>query len=158
MIQFKNLRVLVAVPLLAAALAVAGCETKQGQGTVAGAVVGGAVGSLFGSGSGKVLAIGAGAVIGGIAGNQIGKKMDERDKREASLAMRQAQAAPAGSQVNWSNPDSGNRGTIEVTREGADGAGNNCREFKHTVQVDGEVREDTGIACQRSDGKWVTIE
>jgi len=158
MLQIRRTYLMATAPLLAMALLLAGCETKQQQGTVAGAVVGGAVGSLFGSGSGRVLAIGAGAVLGGIAGNQIGKKMDERDRREASLAMREAQSAPTGSGVNWNNPDSGNSGTIEVTREGTDGVGNKCREFKHTVQVDGETREDTGTACQRSDGKWVTIE
>ena len=156
--HLRKTSMLITAPLLAAALMLAGCETKQQQGTVAGAVVGGAVGSLFGSGSGRVLAIAGGAVIGGIAGNQIGKKMDERDKRQASLAMREAQSAPKGSRVNWNNPDSGNSGTIEVTREGTDGVGNKCREFKHTAQVGGETREDTGVACQRSDGKWVTIE
>jgi len=158
MLLIRKTLMMTTAPLLAVALLLAGCETKQQQGTVAGAVVGGAVGSLFGSGTGRVLAIGAGAVIGGIAGNQIGKGMDQRDRREASLAMREAQSAPTGSSVNWNNPDSGNSGTIEVTREGTDGIGNRCREFKHVADVNGQTREDTGIACQRSDGTWVTIE
>lgn len=157
MIQLRRISALVVVPFVAA-LVLAGCETKQQQGTVAGAVVGGAVGSLFGSGTGKVLAIGAGAVLGGIAGNQIGKGMDQRDKREASLALRKAQAAPVGEKVAWNNPDSGNNGSIEVTRQGANQQGHECREFKHVATVDGQTREDMGVACRRSDGKWVTIE
>lgn len=158
MSQLRRPFLMVAAPLMAAALLVAGCETKQQQGTVAGAVVGGAVGALFGSGTGKVLAIAGGAVLGGITGNLIGAKMDERDKREAQVAMLKAQSSPPGSRINWSNPESGNNGTVEVTREGSDSSGNKCREFKHTAMVDGETREDTGVACQRSDGKWVTIE
>ena len=55
MLQFRRSFVVITAPLLAAVLMVAGCETKQQQGTVAGAVVGGVVGSLFGSGSGRVL-------------------------------------------------------------------------------------------------------
>jgi uncharacterized protein YcfJ len=46
-------------------------EDKKLRGQVAGGATGAAVGSLFGSGSGKALAVGAGAVLGTIAGGKI---------------------------------------------------------------------------------------
>jgi len=156
--QSRNATAIVLAPVLAAALLVAGCETKQEQGTVAGAVVGAGVGAFFGSGSGKVAAIAGGAVLGGITGNLIGRELDKKDKAEAQKAMKKAETAPVGEKVAWNNPDSGNSGAVEVTQEGTDADGNMCREFKHTVQIDGETREDTGVACKREeDGKWVTV-
>jgi len=157
MFQSRNLTAFVVAPVLAAALFLAGCETKQEQGTVAGAVVGAGVGALFGSGGGKVAAIAGGAVLGGITGNLIGRELDKKDKAEAQKAMTKAEEAPVGEKVAWNNPDTGNSGTIEATKEGTDADGNMCREFKHTVQVKGETREDTGVACKRDDGTWVTV-
>ena len=52
MIQVRRSLIIATAPLLAMALLVAGCETKQGQGTVAGAVVGGMTslpGAVFGA-------------------------------------------------------------------------------------------------------------
>lgn len=48
-------------------------------GTVTGVVIGGALGSLVGGGSGKTVATVAGAAGGGYAGNQIQKNMQEKD-------------------------------------------------------------------------------
>lgn len=61
----------------------AGCQTmgpKETGGTLIGAVGGGLVGSAFGSGTGKVVAVGVGAIGGGLLGNYIGKNMDDGDK------------------------------------------------------------------------------
>ena len=154
----RNLTMIVAAPLLVAALLVSACETKQQQGTVAGAAVGAGVGSFFGKGSGRVFAIAGGALAGGFIGNRVGKKMDDRDKREAQVAATKAETAPVGETVEWSNPDSGNSGSIEVVQEGTDANGNMCRDLKHTVTADGDTQTDTGVICQNADGKWVTIE
>jgi len=156
--QSRKITALIVAPAFAAAMTVAACETKEQQGTVAGAVVGGAVGSLFGSGKGRVLAIAGGAIVGGFIGNRVGKNMDDKDRREAQAAAKKAETAPVGEEIAWSNPDSGNNGTIEVTREGMDADGNNCREFKHTVTAGGETETATGVACKRPDGKWVTVQ
>jgi len=149
---------MIVAPLLAAAMLVSACETKEQQGTVAGAVVGAGVGSLFGSGSGRVWAIAGGAVAGAFIGNRVGKSMDDRDRREAAAAQKQAETAPVGEQIAWNNPDSGNSGTVEVVQEGTDADGNNCRQFKHTVTAGGETQTKTGVACKRADGKWVTVD
>lgn len=72
-------RLPILVAASAALLLVAGCAdrtiTKETQGQIVGGVTGAAVGSLFGSGSGNALMIGAGAVVGTIAGGEIAKGM-----------------------------------------------------------------------------------
>ena len=156
--QSRKITAIVVAPIFAAAMLVTACETKEQQGTVAGAVVGAGVGSLFGSGGGRVAAIAGGAVVGGFIGNRVGKSMDDKDKREAQAAARKAETAPVGEKVEWSNPDSGNNGTIEVTKEGTDSEGNLCREFTHTANVDGETETTKGMVCKRKDGKWVTVK
>ena len=76
-------KLLIASGIILAAGLAAGCETldKQGvsretQGTVGGAVAGGAVGAAASGGS----AIGTigGAVVGGAVGNEMGERYDEK--------------------------------------------------------------------------------
>ncbi|PKO71482.1 MAG: osmotically inducible lipoprotein OsmB [Betaproteobacteria bacterium HGW-Betaproteobacteria-14] len=67
------------VAVLGAALALTGCSTpmtRQDVGTVTGAVVGGAAGSVL-TGGNAVGTVG-GAAVGGYIGNRIGKDMDRR--------------------------------------------------------------------------------
>ncbi len=156
--QSRRITAAVVAPVFAAAMLVTACETKEQQGTVAGAVVGAGVGSLFGSGGGRVAAIAGGAVVGGFIGNRVGKNMDDKDRRQAQAAQKQAETAPVGEQIAWNNPDSGNSGTVEVVQEGQDADGNNCRQFKHTVNAGGETQAKTGVACKRADGTWVTVD
>src|SRR5690348_11536119 len=68
--------------LLFTSISLMGCSdmSKQDIGTMGGALAGGLIGSQFGGGSGKVLAIGAGAIAGALVGSAIGKNMDETDK------------------------------------------------------------------------------
>ena len=56
----------------------AGCENidKTTQGQIIGGATGAAVGSLFGSGTGNALAIGAGAVAGTIIGGNVAEGMN----------------------------------------------------------------------------------
>lgn len=156
--QSRRITAAIVAPVFAAAMLVTACETKQQQGTVAGAAVGAGVGSFFGKGSGRVFAIAGGALVGGFIGNRVGKNMDERDKRQAQAAAKEAETAPVGDTIEWSNSDSGNSGSIQVVDEGTDADGNLCRDLKHTVNAGGETQTDTGVICQRDDGTWVTVE
>lgn len=58
-----------------AVLTLASCESvpleRRTQGMILGGATGAAVGSLFGGGSGRVIATGVGAVVGAIAGSEI---------------------------------------------------------------------------------------
>ena len=60
------------------ALGLSGCSMdKQDTSTLAGAAVGGLVGSQFGHGGGAVAATVGGAALGGLAGHHLGK--DDKD-------------------------------------------------------------------------------
>jgi len=53
-----------------------GTISSQSIGTVAGGAGGALLGSAFGGGTGKLLAVGAGAVGGALVGNSVGKTID----------------------------------------------------------------------------------
>lgn len=142
----------------------AGCETmqnggtKQTVGTAGGAIIGGILGSKVGGGSGQLWATGAGALIGALAGAEIGKSLDRADQQYIANANQRAQTAPVGETINWSNPESGNYGSVTPTRVGTDAnSGNVCREYQQTIYVGGEQQTGYGTACQQSDGSWKIV-
>jgi len=144
-------------PVLALALVVSACEsagTKQTVGTLGGAAGGALLGSQFGHGTGQLVAVGIGTLLGAFVGSEIGKSLDDTDRLKAQAAAQQAYAAPIGQQVNWNNPNSGNRGTITTTRDGYTNSGSYCREYQQTIIVGGRSERAMGTACQQPDGTW----
>jgi surface antigen len=148
---------------VATLLAVSACGSddrtmsKENVGTAVGAVLGGLLGSQIGHGGGRVVGGVAGVLIGGFLGREIGKSMSERDREKASEAQSRAVDAPVGRSISWSNPESGNSGSITPTRDGRDSSGNKCREFRNTVTIDGKQEVATGTACQQNDGSWRVV-
>lgn len=149
--------------VLAIAVAISGCAiTKQDAGTVIGGGLGGFLGSQFGSGSGKKIAIGAGAVLGAFLGNKVGASLDQADQ----MAMNQTlNNVPAGESVQWQNPNGGH--TVQVTpttppqesrvRTNRGTVNTVCREYQTTITVEGRQQQGYGTACRRSDGSWQLI-
>src|SRR6266852_6647278 len=157
------------VRLSAAALAMlslAACagtpETGQGPkentGTLVGAVAGGLIGSQFGGGTGERIAAGlAGAAIGGMIGNRIGAGMDDEDKQRAYAAQMQAlESGRSGAAVPWKNPDSGRYGSV-VPGPAYQSNGLQCRQYSHTVYIDGRPQVARGNACRNQDGTWTAV-
>ncbi|CAO3438272.1 RT0821/Lpp0805 family surface protein [Azospirillum doebereinerae] len=147
--------------LIAALLSttLAGCQTgsmgtKEGVGTVGGAVAGGLIGSRFGGGSGKLVAVGIGTLLGAFAGRELGSSLDRADQTYADQAATRAYAAPIGQQIRWNNPQSGNQGTIVPIRDGYAEGGAYCREFQQTIVVGGRTEQAHGTACRQPDGSW----
>lgn len=123
-------------------------------GTGAGAVLGGVVGSQFGRGSGKVLGTVVGAVAGGIIGNDIGRKLDQRDRALAQDAEFEAlERGESNRPRRWTNPENGRYGDIVPTPP-YQRAGLDCRDYTHTVYVDGRRETMRGTACRNRDGSW----
>lgn len=145
--------------IIAASLAIAGsaaaCNTPSGStvGGVAGAGLGGLLGSQFGSGTGQIAAIIGGAMIGGLLGSTVGDYMDEQDQQQAQIATQQAVASP-GQQVAWSNPQTGNSGTVQTTAPVQYAPQTNCSKYYQTVYVNGRSETIEGWACQKADGVW----
>ena len=147
----------------AAALALTACAQneagpKESIGTLLGAVVGGVAGSQVGSGRGQLVATGVGTLLGAYLGNEIGKSLDRADRLYMQQAEQQATVAPISETIAWSNPDSGNYGTVTPKREGTHQVtGEYCREFQQTVTVGGRSEEAYGTACRREDGTWEIV-
>lgn len=142
---------LVALPLLA------GCANNQEGGTVAGAVAGGLIGNSFGRGNGKVLATVAGAVVGGVIGSEIGRKLDQRDRMLARQAEMDAlERGESGRSYRWRNPDNGRYGEVVPSRAYRRGP-QDCRDYTHTVYIDGRPEAMRGTACRNPDGTWSNV-
>ncbi|HET6390805.1 RT0821/Lpp0805 family surface protein [Hyphomicrobium sp.] len=150
------------LPVMAAALLCA-CSNGQGgvdntgTGLVLGSIAGGVIGNQFGKGSGNVAATVAGAVVGGIVGSQIGKSLDERDRRLAEEAEYDAlERGQSGSPRQWRDPETGHYGEIVPSKPYKRGVAD-CRDYTHTVYIDGRPQKVHGTACRSSDGTWQSV-
>src|SRR5262245_65518312 len=142
---------------LVASFGLAACETRQESGTAIGAITGAVIGNQFGKGGGKGAATFAGAVIGGIVGNSIGRDLDARDRELARQAEYDAwERGTPGRPVRWRNPDNGRYGEI-VPEAYYDRSGSRCRDFVHTVWIDGRRQQMRGTACRNPDGTWTQV-
>lgn len=150
-----------AASALAVTLMLAGCSPDAGpresSGAVIGGVTGGVLGSLVGRGTGdagRLATTAFGAALGAIVGGQIGRNMDERDRQ---YAYETANMSLSRNRVQyWNNPSNGHRGEFRPRRSYMRG-GYWCRDFVHTIWVDGQPDYVEGTACQRPDGSWGVV-
>lgn len=148
---------LLTVAIASALAAACGPGDKATTGTVVGAVAGGVVGNQLARGPGRVAATAAGAVVGGIIGHEIGRRMDEADRRAAMAAeYRALEYGQSGSETPWRNPETGHYGTVVPGKPYV--ANNlNCREYTHTIYIDGRPETVRGRACRQPDGTWRSV-
>src|SRR5271170_3369683 len=132
---------------------------KEAGGTAAGAVAGGVIGNAIGGSAGNRLAgTVIGAAVGGFLGNRIGAALDDEDKRRAYAAQMQAlETGPSGAPVAWRNPESGRYGNV-VPGPVYQANGGSCRQYTHTVYIDGQPQTGRGTACRNPDGTWTAVE
>ena len=135
-----------------------GTGPRENTGTLVGAVAGGLIGSQFGGGAGERVAAGiAGAALGGLIGNRIGAGMDDEDKQRAYAAQMQAlESGRSGAAVAWKNPDSGRYGSV-VPGPAYQANGLQCRQYTHTIYIDGKPQVARGSACRNPDGTWTAV-
>jgi surface antigen len=146
----------VAASALALSLVVAGCSgdpgPRTGEGIAFGALTGGLLGALTGRPGNAV----AGAVVGGLVGGMIGNALDEEDRRMAYAAELEAlESEGPGVPHSWR----GRRGygTIVVGPPYAYASYQRCREYTHTIYIDGRPQTARGIACRNPDGSWTPL-
>jgi surface antigen len=150
----------IAMTLVAATLA--GCASDAGpreqNGAVAGAVAGGIAGALLGGrGGGRVAGAAVGALAGGLLGGAIGASLDERDRRRAYAAEMQAlEYGQDGAPVGWRGEQSGYYGTV-VPGPYYETSGRRCRQYTHTIYINGQPQAARGTACRNPDGSWTPI-
>ncbi len=146
------------------ALLVSACESMEERpgetmGTLIGAGLGAIVGSKIGDGNGQTVATAIGALAGAWAGNQLGKALDEKDKQQAEqVAQGSLENNESGVSSTWSNPDSGNSGSITPTNTYQTADGEDCRDFESTITVDGKTEAALGRACRQPDGSWLIVQ
>jgi len=151
------------IPLSVVAM-LAGCSNGEGgvdhqsTGLVLGSVAGGILGNQIGKGKqGTALATVAGAVVGGIVGSEIGKNLDERDRQLAQEAEYDAlERGQSGISRQWRDPDNGHYGEIVPSRPYKRGVAD-CRDYTHTIYIDGRPQQMRGTACRNSDGTWQNV-
>lgn len=144
---------------LAALTALAGCQSyggpREGIGALGGAVAGGLVGSQIGSGSGQVLATVGGAVLGGLLGAELGRQLDQQAQQQYYAAQFQAlETGRAGAPVAW---QSQNYSGQVVPGQPYQINSTLCRDYTHTVYIEGRPEVVTGTACRQSDGTWRNV-
>ena len=147
--------------VLAVSAVLAGCgangPTREDTGMVLGGVAGGIVGNQIGKGRGNTLATVAGVVVGGIVGSQIGRGMDERDRVLAQEAEYEAlERGNSGVARQWRNPDNGRYGEIVPSKPYKRGTAD-CRDYTHTIYMDGRPQQMRGTACRNPDGTWQNV-
>ena len=143
--------------MAAASLTLAGCMgggPKQDAGAITGAVAGAIVGGAVGNGN--LGAVAVGALVGGFIGNEIGANLDANDRRLAVDAeFRALEYGRAGVPVQWR----GRSGRYGDVIAGAQYRVNdtNCRDYTHTIYIDGRPEVARGTACRQPDGTWQPV-
>ena len=101
------------------------------------------------SGSGESTGAASPVVLGGVISSQV--KENERQRAyEAQLS-----AMLSGQRTTWRG-DSGSYGFIEPCAA-VDGLASSCRDYTHTVYIDGRPQRGSGKACRQPDGTWQII-
>jgi len=134
----------------------AGTYNKATTGAALGALTGTALAYGLGKDSSKKnLWLIAGAAAGGMIGNNIGAKLDERDRLLLGQTFQNTlETAPTNSVGSWNNPNTGNSGTVTPTQTMISAHNQPCREFTTTVNIGGELSQAYGTACRQNDGSW----
>jgi surface antigen len=156
----RSLRFLMVFPAVAGVVACSspdGSFTKADSGMVMGGIAGGILGNQIGKGRGNVVATVAGVVAGGLIGSEIGRRLDERDRKLAEAAEYDAlERGQSGVSREWRNPDSGRYGEIVPSKPYKRGEAD-CRDYTHTVYIDGRPERMRGTACRNPDGTWNNV-
>lgn len=142
--------------VLSSVISLSGCATldRADKGEIIGGVLGGVIGSQVGDGRGQTIAIIVGSIAGSMIGRQIGENMDEADRRNTALALRDNRT---GEGATWINPDNGTRYTVTPTRT-YESSNAPCREFRVNADVgDQPDQQVNGTACLQADGSWMIV-
>jgi surface antigen len=140
------------------ALMLASCAGEPGPKTGAGIATGAAAGALIGAATGRSAGSAvAGALIGGIVGGSIGNALDERDRRRAYAAEMEAlEYGGPGAPVSWEG-ERGVHGTIVAGPVYPQANYSRCRQYTHTIYIQGRPQAARGVACRNPDGTWTQV-
>lgn len=97
------------------------------------------------------------ALGGGLAGRAAGPALSQRELRQALEAeYRALEYTPAGQTVAWGQSGSAPRGEVVAGAPYRVGS-QNCRQYVHSLSVDGRAASARGGACRNEDGSWTPL-
>lgn len=140
------------------ALSLGACQTgstSETVGTLGGAAGGALLGSQFGGGSGKLATTAIGTLLGAFAGREIARRLDSNSESRAMAAERDA--AAGNRTITWNNPQDNSRGSVRPGRTYENAGGQTCRDYTHTITVEGKRETAHGTACMQPDGTWQLV-
>ncbi len=135
-----------------------GVGPKEQGGALLGAGTGALLGSQFGHGHGRLVAVAVGSLAGAMLGQEIGRTLDQADRqaitRNVQDSLEHNRSQETGS---WVNPDNNHSGTLTPTKTYRTAQNTYCREYLQTVVISGEESRAYGTACREPDGSWKII-
>ena len=145
------------------ALTLAGCAADPGAGArqVEGTSLSALTSSLFstsqtGSAPSGVTGSVGGPATGGILSGPVGASLDERDRKRAAAAEKQAlERGEPGEPVGWRG-GKGRHGTV-VPGVDYEIRGVRCRDYTHSIYIDGRPQTARTTACRNPDATWTPV-
>ncbi len=136
---------------------------KQRAGQLMGGVAGALIGSQIGHGDGRLASVAIGTLAGSAFGGMIGEKMDRDDRALAQRTMMSTlEHAPDNQVHSWRNPNTRHSGNFRVTcTEELPEDNLVCRDYVHTVIMDGRQEKVHGRACRDMRdrrGEWFVMD
>ena len=132
------------VPLVAASLVLAGCQSGRSGGMAGTAGAGGAAATAP-----------SGALLGGLVGGPAGHALDDADLANMSQETSHAlEITPTNQTSSWVNPESKSQASVTPTRTYQRPDGTYCREFSQSVTIKGQEQKASGTASRQSAGTW----
>ena len=96
-------------------------------------------------------------ITGGVLGGAIGTTLDESDRQRAYAAEMQAlEHGEPGIPVGWRGEGPKRYGTV-VPGAPYQTRGAKCRDYSHSIYIDGQPQIARGTACRNPDGSWSPI-
>ena len=151
----------------AAVLSLGGCETMRDDknrlaaATIAGATAGAALGYWGIGGGGAVkwiaaVATGAAGATAGYLAMEYYNTMRKTDRASMERTVfKGLNDTESGTQIEWNNEETGNRGAVTPRRTFLDEKGRMCRDFDSNASLDGVDYQGSGTACRNGAGNWV---
>src|SRR4051794_6872432 len=93
-------------------------------------------------------------ISGGVLGGAIGTTLDESDRQRAYAAEVQAlEHGEPGIPVGWRGEGPKRYGTV-VPGAPYQTRGTKCRDYSHSIYIEGHPQIARGTACRNQDGSW----
>jgi len=94
---------------------------------------------------------------GGVLSGAIGTTLDEQDRQRAYAAEVQAlEHGEPGLPTGWRGDHANRHGTV-VPGAAYDARGTRCRDYTHTIYIDGKPQTARATACRNPDGSWSPV-